>query len=275
MRRKTILVMNEIDNYVNKVFEGDCLDILPMLPSASIQLVLCDLPYGATQNFWDVPIPMDKLWQHYERLCTPAGVILLTSQGRFTGIVISSNLSLFKYKLVWIKSSATNFLNAKKQPLRKHEDICVFYNKQPHYYPQMTQGTPYDKGTRKNVTSSYGKYNPGLIKNETGRRYPSDVVYFDDRPVDDAIYVPSASTSDGWYHSTQKPVELGRYLIRTFSREGDIVLDNACGSGSFLVAAALENRRYIGMEKNRYHLNAAGQPIDIISIALHRLQTIK
>lgn len=210
------------------------------IPSKSIDMILCDLPYGTTQNNWDCDIPLDRLWKLYERIIKDDGVIALTAQGIFTAKLILSNEKLFKYKIVWEKSKPTNFLNAKKQPLRVHEDICIFYKNQPIYHPQMRNGTPYNKGVRKNqLTGSYGTFNPVEVKSN-GERYPVDVVYF-----------KTAESEGPIYHPTQKPVELARYLIRTFTDEQNIVLDNTCGSGSFLVAAVLEDRKFIGIEKNK------------------------
>lgn len=203
------------------VIEGDCLQIMPCLAPGSIDLILCDLPYGTTRNTWDVILPFDILWENYKRLLSPKGVVLLMSQGLFTAKVIMSQEEMFKYKITWIKSKATNFLNIKKQPLRKHEDICVFYEKQPCYNPQMSIGDPYDKGYHLRRTKSYGEFGAFHVKSD-GQRHPSDVVYF------------KTSESEGKvYHPTQKPVELGRYLIKTYTNPGDTVLDNCCGSGSF------------------------------------------
>lgn len=163
----------------------------------------------------------------------------MTSQGLFTAKLILSNTKLFKYKIVWIKSKPTNFLNAKKQPLRKHEDVCIFYKKQPSYIPQMSNGEPYDKGFRKNqLTGSYGDFRSVQVKSD-GERYPTDVVYF-----------KTAESEGKVFHPTQKPVKLARYLIRTFTKPNEVVLDNTCGSGSFLVASKLEGRKFIGIEKN-------------------------
>src|SRR5476651_794597 len=134
-----------LDQHLNKVIEGDCLEVMQYFPDSSIDLVLCDLPYGTTPNPWDIPIDFNLLWQQYERIIKPNGVIALTSAGIFTGTVILSNPAWFKYKIVWIKSKSTNFLNAKKQPLRRHEDICIFYKKQPVYQPQMIPGKAYNK----------------------------------------------------------------------------------------------------------------------------------
>lgn len=144
-----VISMENIECFVNRVIEADCLQVMPLIPDKSIDMILCDLPYGTTQNKWDSVIDLEKLWAEYMRIIKDNGVIVLTSQGLFTARLIMSNESWFKYKIVWIKSKSTNFLNAKKQPLRKHEDICVFYNQQPTYHPQMTQGECYDKGVRK------------------------------------------------------------------------------------------------------------------------------
>lgn len=141
------------DKFVNRVIEGDCIEVMHHFPNDCIDMVLCDLPYGTTQNKWDSIVPLEQLWAEYKRIVKPNGAIVLTSQGLFTAVLIMSQPKLFKYKWVWEKSKPTNFLNAKKQPLRKHEDICVFYNKQPIYNPQMTEGEPYDKGVRKNQLS--------------------------------------------------------------------------------------------------------------------------
>jgi site-specific DNA-methyltransferase (adenine-specific)/modification methylase len=135
---------------LDRIVEGDCLETMRCLPSKSVDLILCDLPYGTTQNKWDCLIPLPELWEHYRRVIKDRGAIVLTSHGIFTASLILSNPRWFKYKIVWSKSKPTNFLNAKKQPLRKHEDICVFYGKQPTYNPQMAPGDPYTKGVRKN-----------------------------------------------------------------------------------------------------------------------------
>ena len=265
-----------IKDFVNKVIQGDCLDVMQSIPEKSIDMILCDLPYGTTQNKWDSVIDLNKLWKEYERIIKDNGAIILTSQGIFTAKLILSNEKLFKYKITWIKSKPTNFLNAKKQPLRKHEDICVFYKQQPTYNPQMTQGDAYDKGIRKDqYTGSYGDFKPRHVKSN-GERYPNDVLFYEEQIVDDFVYVKTAESEGTVYHPTQKPIELGRYLIKTFTNEGDIVLDNACGSGSFLLSAILENRKYIGIEKNEDVLLHKVQPVDYIKICSDRIkETIK
>jgi len=264
---------NTIDKFVNHVIEGDCLDVMPQFPDHSIDMILCDLPYGTTQNKWDSVIDLDKLWEQYKRIIKPNGAIILTSQGVFTAKLILSNEKWFRYKIVWIKSKATNFLNAKKQPLRKHEDLCVFYQQQPTYNPQMTNGESYDKGVRKDQhTGSYGGFNPTRVQSD-GLRYPNDVIAFEEEPIDDYVYVKTAESEGEVYHPTQKPIELGRYLIRTYSKPGDIILDNASGSGSFLIAAYLEGRNFIGIEKNQNaHLHRDEGEVDFIDITLKRLR---
>lgn len=247
----------------NALFEGECLEVLAHFSSASIDMVLCDLPYGTTQNKWDSVIDLNELWKAYHRVVKPTGAIVLTSQGAFTAKLILSNEQGFKYKLVWEKSKPTNFLNSKKQPLRKHEDICVFYRRQPTYNPQMSEGVPYDKGVRKDqLSGSYGDFKPCHVQSD-GERYPTDVIYF-----------KTAESEGAVWHPTQKPVELARYLIRTYTNPGDIVLDNACGSGSFLVAAALEGRDFCGIEKNEDVHLFKKDAIDYIDIAYQRLVMI-
>ena len=250
-----------LDSLLNCVFEDDCLEKMKDIPDRSIDMVLCDLPYGMTQNAWDSYIPLDKLWEQYLRIIKTDGVVALTSHGVFTAKLILSQEKLFKYKWVWSKSKPTNFLNAKKQPLRKHEDICIFYRKQPTYNPQMTQGEAYDKGVRKNqLSGSYGDFEPVRV-HSSGERYPTDI-----------IYIKTAESEGEVLHPTQKPVELGRYLIRTYTNKGDVVLDNTCGSGSFLVSAMLEGRNFIGIEKNEDVALFKQNEINYIDVSIKRLQ---
>jgi len=254
-------------NYLGgKILQGDCLRVMKKIEDQSVDMILCDLPYGTTQNKWDSVIPLDLLWQEYRRIIKPKGVIALSSQGIFTAKLILSNEEWFRYKFVWVKSKPTNFLNARRQPLRQHEDICVFYGSQPDYYPVMSPGEPYDKGVRKaQYTGSYGDFKPVQVKSE-GERFPTDT-----------LYCKTAESESGGrvWHPTQKPVALGRYLIRMFTKEGDVVLDNAFGSGSFLVAAALEQRRFLGIEKNEeVHLFKEKQ-IDYIKVAKQRLLEVE
>lgn len=261
LSEKTENTENPLNSLLNQVFEADCMDKMEDIPDNSIDMILCDLPYGITQNKWDCDIPLDLLWEQYLRVIKPNGVIALTSNGIFTAKLILSQEKLFKYKWVWEKSKSTNFLNAKKQPLRKHEDVCIFYKQQPTYNPQMTQGGAYDKGVRKDqLTGSYGDFSPVHVHSK-GERYPTDIVY-----------VKTAETEGGVFHPTQKPIELGRYFIRTYTNPGDVVLDNTCGSGSFLVAALLEGRNFIGIEKNEGVTLFKKQSVDYIQICKDRLR---
>ena len=253
--------IHKIDDFINNVFEGDCLEIMKQLPDKSIDMVLCDLPYGTTQNKWDSVIPLGELWQQYRRIVKDDGAIVLTSQGMFTAELMVSNPKMFRYKWIWEKSKSTNFLNAKKQPLRKHEDVCVFYRKQPVYHPQMMDGVPYDKGIRKNqLSGSYGDFQPVHVHSD-GKRYPTDIIYF-----------KTAESEGKVFHSTQKPVKLGRYFVRTYTNPGDIVLDNTSGSGSFFVAALLEGRNFIGIEKNENVALFKKGDINYITVTKQRLR---
>ncbi|MFC0318639.1 MULTISPECIES: DNA-methyltransferase [Olivibacter] len=257
--------------HLNSIIKGDCLEVMKIIPEGAVDMVLCDLPYGMTRNAWDKQIDLDRLWEQYRRVVKPNGVIALTSQGRFTATLIESNPEWFRYKIVWIKSKASNFLNASRQPLKKHEDICIFYRKSPVYNPQKTIGKPYTGGLRKKNTSDiYGKYGGAYIGSEDGSRYPTDILFYEEEDISDWVYFTTAE-KDGSFHPTQKPISLGRWLIRTYSRPGEIVLDNACGSGSFLVSAILENRSFIGIEKNErtYKL---GKPVDFIATAWKRIK---
>ncbi|WP_421788039.1 DNA-methyltransferase [Hyphobacterium sp.] len=246
----------------NALWEGDCLALMPQIPDGAVDLVLCDLPYGTTQNRWDSVIDLDRLWAEYRRVLKPGGTVVLTAQGVFTARLITSNEAGFRYKMVWEKSKATNFLNARRQPLRKHEDICVFYEAPGTYNPQMQPGAPYDKGVRKDQsTGCYGEFEPARVHSKGGR-HPTDIVYFK---------TAESEAERAVWHPTQKPVALGRYLVRTFSHPGDLVLDNAFGSGSFLVAAALEGRRFLGIERNEEVHLFKNERVDYVALAADRL----
>ncbi len=248
-------------NMLNDVTEGDTIEEMKKIPDNTVDMVLVDLPYGTTQNKWDSVIPLDELWKQYHRIVKKNGAMIFTASGLFTAELMLSNPREYKYNYTWIKSKATNFLNAKRQPLRKHEDILVFYRKQPTYNPQMTKGEAYSKGVRKDqVTGSYGDFNPVLVKSK-GMRYPVDVLYF-----------KTAESEGKVVHPTQKPVALGRYLIRTFSNPGEVVLDNTSGSGSFLVSALLEGRNFIGIEKNKDVSLFKKKTVDYIKITRDRIR---
>lgn len=259
-KKPNFKIGKNMSRLLNRVFEADCLEKMQDIPDNSIDMILCDLPYGMTQNAWDSYIPLDQLWTQYLRIIKANGVIALTSNGIFTAKLILSQEKLFKYKWVWEKSKPTNFLNAKKQPLRKHEDVCIFYQRQPIYNPQMTLGEAYNKGIRKDQLSGcYGDFEPVHVQSN-GERYPTDV-----------IYVKTAETEGDVVHPTQKPIELGRYFVRTYTNPGDVILDNTCGSGSFLVAALLEGRNFIGIEKNEDVALFKRNDIDYIKVCEQRL----
>lgn len=245
---------------INNVVQGDTIAKMKEITDNSVDLLLVDLPYGTTQNKWDSVIPLPDLWEQYHRVVKENGAMIFTASGMFTAKLILSNPKEYKYNYTWIKSKATNFLNAKKQSLRKHEDILVFYRKQPTYNPQMTSGSAYSKGIRKDqITGSYGDFRPVLVKSK-GKRYPVDVLYF-----------KTAEAEGKVVHPTQKPVSLGRNLIRTFSNPGDVVLDNTSGSGSFLVAALQEGRNFIGIEKNENVALFKKQKVDYIEVTKSRI----
>lgn len=225
---------------INNIITGDCLEILPTIPAESIDLILTDLPYEITsRNSWDKIIDPDALWKEYRRIIKSIGIIILTGWGLFSARMILSAPDLYKYTLIWKKNKPRGFLNAKKQPLRTHEDILVFYNKQPTYNPQFTYGhEPVHSYRHSSCSNNYGESKIGFAGGGSTKRYPTSIV---------EIPVVNNDSSDR-YHPTQKPIELGEYLIRTYTNDGDIVLDNCRGSGSFLIAAQNAGRNYIGIE---------------------------
>lgn len=225
------------DFILNEPICNDCFNIFPQIESGSVDMILCDLPYGTTQCKWDSILPLDKLWKEYNRIIKKNGAIVLFSSQPFTSVLINSNIKNFKYTWVWEKSKATNYLNAKKQPLRASEDICVFYQKQPTYNPQMTEGKPYNKGTALRETEVYGSQVAVEVKSD-GARYPRNVIYF-----------KTAESEGKVVHPTQKPLALLEYLIQTYSNEGEVILDNTAGSFSTAIAATKLNRNWIGIEQ--------------------------
>lgn len=249
------------------IFEGDCLEVMRDFPDSSVDMVLCDLPYGSTRSKWDSVIDLDKLWDEYRRIVKPDGAIVLTSSELFTCQLGMSAPDLFKYKWVWVKSNATNFLNAKKQPLRKHEDVCVFYRSPPVYHPQMAEGKPYSKKDGHTpIPSCYGTFRREG-KEYGAVRYPSDILTFNSAKHDEW-------GGGGTYHPNQKPLSLGRYLIRTYTDPGALVLDNSFGSGSFLVSAVLEGRKFCGIELNQGAERFKDTATDYISVAELRLKEV-
>lgn len=236
-----------------QLFNDDMFNTLGKIEPQSIDLLLTDFPYGTlnkSRNEWDRVIDYDKFWEHIKVICKPNAAIISTAAQPFTSVLISTNYAWFKYCLVWEKSKATGYLNAKKQPMRAHEDIVVFYNRQPTYNPQMTVGKPYDKGTAIRDAEQYGKQTKAVhVKNEDGTRYPRSVLYF------------KTAEDEGKYHPTQKPIALYEYLIKTYSNEGDTVLDPCMGSGTTGVACMNTGRNFIGIEKEENYYKIAEQRI--------------
>jgi len=235
---------------INKIYQGDCLELMKQIEDNSIDLILCDLPYGITnRNVWDIVIDFEKLWKQYFRIIKEKGVIILTSVQPFTSILINSNLKMFKYCWYWNKVCPTGFLNAKKQPLRQIEEICVFYNSQPNYNPIMVHtGKVRKKGGGKVATSNYGKFKNGYFS-EDDLLYPKQLLEFSN--ADKSLIK----------HPTQKPVALFEYLIKTYTNEGDLVLDNCIGSGTTAVACIKTNRKFIGIELSPEYCKIANERI--------------
>ena len=236
--------------------QGDCLELMKSIESGSIDMILCDLPYGHTHNEWDCVIPLPPLWEHYERIIKQDGAICLFSQTDFTGRLICSNLSLFRYTLVWDKVRTTGFLNANKMPLRQHEDILVFYKKLPVYNPQMTEGGEpshsrgkkwENKGSMLDDGKIYGKYRhtSDTPSAKSNMKFPTSILRF------------SNVVNKDKFHPTQKPVELLEYLIKTYTNEGDTILDNCMGGGSTGVASVNTNRDFIGFELDEKYFETA------------------
>ena len=227
---------------INEIYLGDCLELMPKhIEDKSIDMIFCDLPYGTTQCKWDSVIDLDKLWTEYKRVIKDNGAIVLFASQPFTTTLISSNFKMFRYELIWDKIRSATGLNAKRMPLKTHENICVFYKKQPIYNSQMTEGKKYDK-TKYNGRKSDANVTGGGIENRVkneGTRYPISIHKY----------------SQNWrrqdqLHSTQKPLSLIEYMIKTYTNEGDLILDNTCGSGTTGLGAKNLNRDYIMMEQD-------------------------
>lgn len=230
-------------------YTADCFDAMSEIADGSVDMVMCDLPYGTTQNKWDSVLPLDDLWASYEWVCKHNAAIVLTAAQPFTSALVMSNLQSFKYDWAWRKPKGTGHLNAKRMPMRDKEDILVFYEKQCTYNPQMTEGQPYknkagkDHAGNGSMTESYGAYTNFRNDNE-GKRYPKQVIDF-------------GVVERGTIHPTQKPVALFEYLIRTYSNEGDTVLDNCAGSGTTAIAAENAGRKWICIERDPVYAEKA------------------
>ena len=223
-----------------QAFNADCLTGMRLLEDKSVDLILCDLPYGTTRNKWDMVIPFTELWRQYERIIKDNGAIVLFSDGLFTVQLIQSNTKLWRYNLVWDKGRGCDFLNANVKPLKCHEDIVVFYKKKPTYNKQVWYSTPYKPTTNGSLSDNYGERGTATSESKNGERNPLTILSF---------------AKDGKkLHPTQKPVALLEWLIKTYTNEGETVLDNCFGSGSTLEAALNCGRACIGFEKEtRYY----------------------
>ena len=233
-----------------KLYKGDCLEIMKQIPNGSIDMILCDLPYGTTRNKWDSIIPLEPLWAQYERIIKDNGAIVLTAQTPFDKVLGVSNLKLLRYEWIWHKDNASNFLNARRNPMKIHENVLVFYKKLPNYNPQKRKGfRPYHTNGRSNKLSSHymKNFNPKDTGNTDGTRFPISVLNFN---------------AERGLHPTQKPVALMEYLIKTYTNENEIVLDNTMGSGSTGVACVNTNRNFIGIEKDEKYFEIAKNRIN-------------
>ncbi|EQA5684334.1 DNA-methyltransferase [Cronobacter sakazakii] len=234
-----------------KLYNADCFDVFPVLPDGSVDLVCADIPYGTTQCRWDSVLDLQLMWQQLYRVAKPSAAIVLFSAQPFTSVLVSSNFRDWKTEWVWEKPHATGFLNAKKQPLRAHENIEVFYRQQSTYNPQMTHGHARKSATRgAPKTDVYGKAEK-IVSYDSTSRYPRDIQIF------------SSDKQKQSLHSTQKPLALVQYLIETYSNPGDVVLDFTMGSGTAGVACQQTGRDFIGIEKDAAIYRTACQRLGI------------
>ena len=239
-----------LENFENKIICEDCFQAMAKIPDHSVDMILCDLPYGVTtQNKWDVILPFDQLWSNYKRIAKVNAAIVLTATQPFASQLIVSNPKMFRYDLIWEKNKVRGFLNANKMPLRSHESILVFYSKLPAYNPQKTTGhKPVNSYTKHSTDgSNYGKTKTGISGGGQTDRFPTSV-----------IKIPVVNNdSKEKFHPTQKPVVLFEYLIKTYTNSGDIVLDNCIGSGTTAVACVNTGRRFIGIDADEKYCEIA------------------
>lgn len=235
----------EIDR--NNIYNIDCLDGMKYIKDKTIDMILADLPYGTTKNKWDLIIPFEPLWEQYERIIKDDGAIVLTADSVFTAMLILSNVKLYRYSLVWDKQRGSDFLNANRKPLKSHEDILVFYKHQPTYNKQYWYSTPYKKTKNSTLSNNYGDRGEAWSESEDGKRNPLSILSF--------------SRDASRLHPTQKPVALFEYLIKTYTNEGDLVLDNVMGSGTTAIACINTKRDYIGFELNQEYFEITNKRI--------------
>ena len=240
---------------LNSIYNEDCLEGMKRIPDKSVDMILCDLPYGTTACKWDTIIPFKPLWEQYERIIKDDGAIVLTASQPFTSALIMSNPKIFKYSWVWDKVKATGHLNAKKQPLRRFEDVCIFYKKQCTYNPQMIErekpridNYSVEKEYIGDGNQVYGTFK--RMSNVYTHYYPTNIQEFSNADQTKA------------YHPTQKPVALFEYMIRTYTNAGETVLDNCMGSGTTAIACLNTNRNFIGFEMDKGYFDIANERIE-------------
>lgn len=229
-----------------KLMQGDCLDLMKDISDKSIDMILCDLPYGTTRNKWDSLIPLELLWEQYNRIIKDNGAIVLTAQTPFDKVLGVSNLKNLKYEWIWQKSKPTGYLNAKKMPLKEHENILVFYKKIPTY--NCLDLKAIGKTVKRTNKGNYGESSKTTVQEFTG--YPKSVLKY------------KSINTKSQIHTTQKPLDLFEYLIKTYTNKGDTVLDNCMGSGTTGVACKNLNREFIGMELDEGYFNIAKERIE-------------
>lgn len=267
-RIKETLLEDKEDTYISKynpnlhlkpnnIYLGDCLELMNGIPDKSVDMILCDLPYGTTACKWDAVIPFEPLWEQYERVIKDNGAIVLFGSQPFTSALIMSNPKLFRYEVIWKKERPTNFMMAKKQIMKYHENILIFYKNQPKFHPQMRKRKEGNK--RKNKPRGLenqvwgiedtGRYKNRVLSGTNDYIYPNSILEFN---------------MERGLHPTQKPVSLFEYLIKTYTNEGDLVLDNCIGSGTTAIACVNTNRRFIGIEKEEEYYRIAKERINNI-----------
>lgn len=236
---------------LNKIHQGDCLELMKDVPDGSIDMILCDLPYGQTSNKWDSVLDLDLLWTQYNRIIKENGCIALTAKGRFMVDLINSNRDMYRYEWVWNKNKGSNFAHAKRMPLNVHEYVLIFYKRQPTYNPQMTQGKAYfQKRANDKAVGIADNIERKSSGSKDGLRYPKTIIEVEGMAQRHII------------HKTQKPVSLYEYLIKTYTDEGDLVLDNCAGSGTIGVASINTNRNWIGIELEEDFVDMSNKRID-------------
>lgn len=237
----------------NVVYNEDCLIGMSRIPDGSIDMILCDLPYGTTACKWDVVIPFEPLWKQYERIIKPNGAIVLTASQPFTSALVMSNPKLFRYEWIWIKDQAANFGAAKYRPLNLTENVLVFSISPVKYNPQMWEsGRKSNKTSRSKIEGVYGRNGFKKIDREDSVKFPVNVLEFPK---------PKHNDQYGTFHPTQKPIALFEYLIKTYTNEGEMVLDNCAGSGTTAIACMNTNRNYILFEKEEKYYNVIQERI--------------